>query len=541
MPSSIQPERFRVGPGPFAPSPVSPASTTSVHKPFQALLVCAVIVVAGLRAAAVEAPAQSGMPPRQMTTRLPPTRTASRANAARSAPPAQRHMAAANPWSPPLVPDVGNVFVPPPAVPGAPADMQAVDAARGELRGEGLTLASIEAMACANNPTLVQARAHTQGALGMAIQAGLWPNPRLAFTGENLGSDGRLGEFIGATVRQEVVTAHKQQLSRAKYLARTRVAEWVAVEQQYKVLNDLRTHFFHTLGQQQVVEIQRELLKTAEDELLTRREQYNVGQANQAEVHQANIELQQQRLMLLAAENELRALWQSMTALAGVDLPFGTLAGPLESEFGLIEWSQALRRMMVESPQLQGARAKMDADRMQLERELVQSVPNLAVATGAGQDYTSVPSRAVGFAQLELDVPIWNRNEGTVREARSDLARQQSEIRRVALLLRNGLAVVYGKYITASQHVQNYRDGILPEARQAYAVLLDSYGEDRVRWSDVLAAQRNYFNLRVEYIKHLVELRENEVKIIGYLLHGGLEAPPNPVPPGHINVNPQPR
>ena len=317
--------------------------------------------------------------------------------------------------------------------------------------------------------------------------------------------------------------------------------EWIALEQQYKVLNDVRRHFYRTLGQQQLVQIQRELLKTAQDALLTRREQYNVGQANSAEVHMANVELQQQRLAVLAAENMLRASWQSVTALAGVDLPRGTLVGSLESGVGVIEWNQALNRLLVESPQIQAALAKLEADRVQLERELVQSVPNLAVTTGAGQDFTSTPSRAVGYARLELDLPIWNRNEGTVREARSDLARQQAEIRRVELQLRDRLAGVYGRYITAMQHVHNFQAVILVEAQKAYAVGLDSYGRDRLRWSDVLTAQRDYFRLRAKYVEHLVQLRESEVVIVGYLLQDGLKAPPNPVPPGHINVNPQPR
>ncbi len=82
---------------------------------------------------------------------------------------------------------------------------------------------------------------------------------------------------------------------------------------------------------------------------------------------------------------------------------------------------------------------------------------------------------------------------------------------------------------------------MLPEAQKAYALELDSYGQDRIRWTDVLHSQREYFQLRLEYVQHLVKLRDAEVRIVGYLLDKGLDAPPNPVPPGHINVNPQPR
>ncbi len=446
-------------------------------------------------------------------------------------------MKMSDPYSPPLLPPVGQNYVPPPNVPAPPRDFEALRPGQGPA----LSLAAVESLACANNPTLVQARAHTQAALGMALQAGLWPNPRLRMTGENLGADGSFAEFIGGTFSQEIVTAHKQQLSRAKYLARTQVAEWVAVEQQYRVINDVRLHFFRTLGWQQIVAIQRELVKTAEDELLTRREQYNVGQANAAEVHRTNAALQQRRLSLLAAENMLRASWQSMTALAGVDMPFGRLDGMIEEGLPMITWDAALNRLIATSPQMQAARSKIEADRMQLQRELVQSVPNIAVQVGSGQDFTSKPGHTVGFAQLAMDVPIWNRNEGTVREARSDLARQGAEIRRVELELRNQLAGIYQRYITALQHAGNYASVVLPEARAAYALELDSYGRDRIRWTDVLAAQRDYYEHRVDYVKQLIELRESEVLLVGYLLNDGLKAPPNPVPPGHINVNPQPR
>ncbi len=478
---------------------------------------------------------------RRTSRRLPPTHqqqaTAMEQHAGAMA---GQPMHGQDPYSPPLLPPVGNRFVPPPAVPAEPADFHALAAAE-PLHAPTLDLTTLESFACANNPTLVQARAHTQAALGMAIQAGLWPNPRVAMVGDEMGQDGTAGEFIGGTMRQEIVTAHKQQLSRAKYLARTRVAEWVAIEQQFRVLNDVRAHYFHTLGQQQIVQIQRELVRTAEDELLTRREQYNVGQANAAEVHRANVALQRQRLELLMAENQWRAWWQSMTALAGVELPFGTLTGNLDQDLPTIEWSHALQRLLVESPQMQAAQAKLEADHVQLQRELVQSVPNIAVTTGAGRDYTSRPGRAVGFAQLAMDLPVWNRNEGTVREARSDLARQQAELRRVALHLRQQLAETYAHYLTSLQYVQNYREVMLPEAQKAYALELDSYGQDRIRWPDVLRSQREYFQLRLEYVEHLVKLRDAEVQIVGYLLRDGLDAPPNPVPPGHINVNPQPR
>ena len=81
----------------------------------------------------------------------------------------------------------------------------------------------------------------------------------------------------------------------------------------------------------------------------------------------------------------------------------------------------------------------------------------------------------------------------------------------------------------------------LPEARQAYEILLQSYKQDRAPWTDVLAAEQGYFTLRGNYIQNLIAWRESEVLIVGYLLHSGLDAPPAPAPPGHINAVPKPR
>jgi outer membrane protein TolC len=82
---------------------------------------------------------------------------------------------------------------------------------------------------------------------------------------------------------------------------------------------------------------------------------------------------------------------------------------------------------------------------------------------------------------------------------------------------------------------------MIPEARRAYEVLLDAYEEDRVDWSQVLAAQGQYYQLRNQYIQHLVSWRSNETLIAGYLLNGGLMPPTGPEPPGHISSVPKPR
>lgn len=95
-------------------------------------------------------------------------------------------------------------------------------------------------------------------------------------------------------------------------------------------------------------------------------------------------------------------------------------------------------------------------------------------------------------------------------------------------------------YNTALMMANTYRDESLPR-RKAYDLLLESYKRRRAAWPQVLVAQRTWFELQVDYVHALVDLRHAEIEIKGFLLTGGLQLPQAPEPLGNINVSPNPR
>ncbi|EMI17479.1 Outer membrane efflux protein, partial [Rhodopirellula maiorica SM1] len=291
--------------------------------------------------------------------------------------------------NPPTSPDdlrerVGEKFTEPPPVPPVPESL-----AKGMIYSEerALSLQTLESMACSRNPTLTQAQAQIQSEMGKAIQAGLIPNPNLIYVGEQWGVGGTAGEWQGAQFQQRIVTARKLQLSRAKFLQLTRAAEWRALEQQYQVLNDLRIQFWMTLGQQQLVQLHNEILKNAEDAVVTARELYNLGQATRAEVHQANVLVQRARLDLLMFRNQLQANWYELAAIAGIRQSPTPLEGALEAPVSLIDFEVALDRLISESPQILAARAKLQADEIKVKRETVEKIPDIVVTYGYGRNF----------------------------------------------------------------------------------------------------------------------------------------------------------
>ena len=250
-----------------------------------------------------------------------------------------------------------------------------------------LTLETLESLARKNNPTLVQALSQIEGEQAKALQAGLYPNPRIGYIGEQIGVKGTIGEFQGGFVQQEIVTAGKLRLSREKYRARASAAEFQALAQEYRVINEVRIRYYRTLGAQKRLAIQLELLETAQDALLTVQEMINIGQANQADLHQAKIILEDQQLKVKMAENDLDLEWEWLMTVVGMSRPRNALEEKLEGQSTEIEWEEALRRLMTASPELGLVRAMLKEDEITVQREKVEPIPNLILSGSAGHNF----------------------------------------------------------------------------------------------------------------------------------------------------------
>jgi cobalt-zinc-cadmium efflux system outer membrane protein len=389
---------------------------------------------------------------------------------------------------------------------------------------------------------LAQAAARIEMSRGKALQAGLYPNPTIGYSAEQIGAQGTAGEFQGGFIQQEIVTAGKLRLSRAKYQQEAYEAEVQATAQQLRVANGIHMAFYDVLAAQRLIEVHRELVQNAEEAVKTTRELVNVGQANEPDLLQAQIEAQRARVTLGNAEKRYRRDWEHLVTLVGApELPPSPLAGPLEPEGPPLVWESSLCRLLQESPELEFVRAEVVRDRITVKREQAEPIPNITVRAGVG--YNGLPGEkgAVANAQVGIRLPLFDRNQGTIRQAQAELARAQADVTRVELLLRRRLADAFHRYETAAASAQDYRENTLPKARRAFELYTDYFRRRRATWPQVIVAERTYFQYREEYLNTLVELRRAEVEIKGLLVVDGLTQPPAPTPQGHIEATPKPR
>lgn len=408
------------------------------------------------------------------------------------------------------------------------------------VTSEGATLNELQATAVACNPTIIQAQAQVTAAQGMALQAGLPPNPNVGYVAEQIGVNGSAGELQGGFVSQEFVRGNKLALSRAKYCQRIQIAQTNLAAQQARVRNDVAVRFYHALAAQQTLQIHQQIVNTAADNVQTHKEMLNLGQLGEAEVLQAEVELQRQELMLKRATNDLQQSWRDLVAYVGDPYrQMSPLSGSLLPTDGPLDWESALGQLLSSSPELTAARQKIRHDQIAVQREQVEPIPNVTVQATVGQN-TEVGQTVAGVS-IGLPLPLWNRNQGTIQQAQADLRRSHAEVQRLELQLQTELAAQYRDYLSAWQHVQDYQQKMLPKSRSALEKLEAMYKARRAPWLSVLSAKRMLLDLELDQINNQLQFQTADISIRGNLLMGGLTEPAGPVGGGHIDAVNQPR
>jgi outer membrane protein, heavy metal efflux system len=402
-----------------------------------------------------------------------------------------------------------------------------------QSNGPVLSLEDLEQMGLANNPTLRQADAEVRATEARQRQAGLYPNPTVGYQGEQIRGGCFRGGEQGAFVQQDIVLGGKLGAAKNVVEQERKQAEAEREEQKLRTLNGIRLAYYQALAAQETVALRARLLKLAQDALQTSRQLFNVGQADQPDLLQAAVEADQADLVLTAAQENQQRVWKSLAAVVGKpDLPVSPLSGNLEDvpDVNPDEW---LQKLLTESPAIKIARLGVARAQAQLARARKEPIPDLLLRGGIEQNRELIepsgqPVGLQGFAEIGVQLPLFNRNQGNIQAAKAEIERAQLEADRVQLLLRERLSSPIQNYLTAKAAVDRYRNRMIPNAENAYKLYLEKYGNMTAAYPQVLIAQRTLFQLKTDYVAALESAWLNAISLKGFMLTDGLEAPTAP-------------
>ncbi len=384
----------------------------------------------------------------------------------------------------------------------------------------GLTREALEEMALANSPSIAQAAARIRALRGKRLQVGLAPNPTVGYVASEIGNEGAAGQQ-GGFVGQNFITAGKLQKNRAVVSSEINRAEQQLVAMQRRVQTDVQKGYYEALLAQRRKHLAEALVRVSTEAAKASKSLYDAEEVPLAGLLQTEVQQQNALLLLQTAENGLAQAWRRLSAVVGgEELSVQPLVGDMSQVPEMLDWQNQQERLQAESPEIAAAMASVERARRALNRACVQAVPN--INTQLSVQYDDSTDDTIAGVQFGIALPIWNRNQGGIRQARAEIAEAARNVDRVEQNLNRRLADAFRQYSDAHIMATTYATDILPRAKQTFDLVQLGYAQGEAGYLDVLAAQRTFSQTNLAYLDALGSLWQSYVQIDGFLLDGSL-------------------
>jgi len=383
-----------------------------------------------------------------------------------------------------------------------------------------LSLVQLEQTALEANPAVAAARADVAALRGKWVQSGLAPNPTAGYTSEDIGDNGTAGKQ-GAYVGQRFVTGGKLGLNRAVVAAEIARAEQKLAATTMRVSTDVRAGYYDVLIAQRKVDLTQELARVSEQAVKASQALIEAKEISVVGLLQTEVEAENARILVRRAVNERDAAWRRLSSVLGhSNLAPQPLKGELDAVESNLNWDEQLQRLIGQSPEVAAAVAETERSQRALDRAWAQITPDVSVQLGV--QYDTASDDTVTGVQIGLPLPLWNRNQGGIQQAQSEIIAARRHVERVELNLRRRLATVFQNYADASYQVTKYSGDILPKAQRSFDLVSRGYKAGESGYLDMLTAQRTWFQTNLAYVEALRALWTARIQIDGLLLEDSL-------------------
>jgi outer membrane protein, heavy metal efflux system len=371
-----------------------------------------------------------------------------------------------------------------------------------------LTLDEALALAQRHHPDLAEARALLDAAEGRARQAGLFPNPDAIARVESAPFRGR------TTGDAEYLAGVAQTIPLGSRLSKAKQAEQLQREKQVHAVEARRRDILKRVHSAFATALYHELAFTAQSNItytfsitvqITKR-RVDAGDALPEDVARVELELARAQLELARASSMRQLSRRTLSAAVGTQLPIKTRPeGNLDHVFevpALEQVDTALR----DHPALLTANADVAASEAHVALAKAQRIPDITVEAL----YRRLQSerRDAFDIGVSIPLPLFDRNQGRLREARGELAASEArrQSTRNALELRTHEA--HAQLTAALARTRALRDEVLPRAETILQTAEKRYAAGDLRLADLLPVRRDWATIQLTYLESLRDVAQ---------------------------------
>jgi outer membrane protein, heavy metal efflux system len=282
----------------------------------------------------------------------------------------------------------------------------------------------------------------------------------------------------------------------------------------WEILMGVQSAFATALYWQRVIEARAEDVRLAANGVSAARARLAAGDAIPAEVGQTEVELGRAQLELERATSmQAQAMEALVTAMGEPSLEVGTLEGGLEQPL-VLPSLESLRARLDQSPVVAASEAEIAVQKARLELAEAQRTPDVSL---------ELSYRRLGDVENALDVgmrlpiPLFNRFQGSIQEARAELAAAEARGRSVRNELGRELQAAHRTLARAVACAKLLREDILPRAGSVLQGAETRYRSGDISLAELLPIRRDWTKARLDYLEALNDVMQAWTALLPYL------------------------
>lgn len=371
------------------------------------------------------------------------------------------------------------------------------------------TIYSLEQLiqiALESNPRVLAARDQAAAASGQLRTAKAVPNPQFEYnTGQQRSASGPLttGNVSSWSVTQPLDMPYTRfpRVDAAEANARAAQATRIAFE--VEAIANVQLRYYELLRREAETRAANEdldLTKQIRDRMQLR---YDVGETARFELIRAQTEFLNAQMNAESSKLRIEQARGLLRQTVGHQLPAEFSVAPDSQKMNELPPLQTLMtEVRNQSPELQKAKAQVEATESRLSFEKNSRLPNLAVKA---QQYND-PNFTDRLYGLVLTIPIWDFRGGQIAEAEANASKARNEFNAQTQSLEQQMQSAYKLYLIASYQVQILDQEVVKLAASARRIAEISYRFGERGMLEYLDAQRTFRAARNDLIRARFDL-----------------------------------
>jgi cobalt-zinc-cadmium efflux system outer membrane protein len=373
---------------------------------------------------------------------------------------------------------------------------------------ENLTLDQAWDLADSLQPEIAEAKALVAAAEGRAKQAGAFPNPEAVLGAQQLPLD------ANASNQREYVAGVGQTLPLSGRLSKARQAELLDREVRARGLEvkrrDIRKRvhsaFATALYQDKAFQAQSDIQRNTEKAVATTRARVDNGDALREDLARVEMELARAKVEIQRADSlRQQALVALASAIGDPNLSLKSLAGTLDATFD-IPTLETLAANLSAQPENAQAEADIRARTARVDLAKAERIPDVRVEL-LYHRLESVQENTLDVG-LSIPLPLFNRNQGRLREARAELAAAEARSRMTQNELATRLRESYLQLTAALASSRTLKTEILAKADTVLKGAEARYAAGDISLTDILPVRRDWAATQLTWLESLRDVMQ---------------------------------